>query len=71
MTPDKPTGSPPRPFAHRPTPAERRAAQSELLSGRQAELKQEAAARRVARAEQDAASPPPAPSKLPARRRGR
>jgi hypothetical protein len=71
MTPDQSSSGPPRPPSPRPSPAERRAAQSELLSSRQAELKQEAADRRLARAEQDAASPPPTPTKRPARRRGR
>jgi hypothetical protein len=71
MTPEKTSGDAPRPFSHRPSPAQRRADQIEKLSGRQAELKQEAADRRLARAEQDAASPPPAPAKRPARRRGR
>lgn len=55
------------PAAFRPTPAARRAAQIEKLSGRQAELKQEAAERRRIRAEQEASAPPPAP-KRPARR---
>jgi hypothetical protein len=49
-----------RPQTQRPSPAERRAAQTEMLSSKQAELKQEAAERRLTRsANQDkmAASP--------------
>jgi hypothetical protein len=43
-----------QPVNHRPTSAERRAAQIASLSTRQAELKQEAADRRAARAARDA-----------------
>jgi hypothetical protein len=50
-----------QPTNHRPTSAERRAAQIASLATRQAELKQEAADRAAARAEQtaSAASAPP------------
>jgi hypothetical protein len=47
-----------RPASRQGTTAERRAAQIAALATRQAELKQEAAERRAARAKQD----PPAPS---------
>jgi hypothetical protein len=56
-----------RPQAQRPSPAERRAAQTETLSRKQAELKQEAAERRKAReAKQEKSTPSP-----PRRARGR
>jgi hypothetical protein len=42
------TAQPPK---HRPTSAERRAAEMEMVSGKQAELKREAAERRAKRAE--------------------
>ena len=42
-----------QPAKHRPTSAERRAAQVEMLSTKQAELKREAAERRAKRALQD------------------
>jgi hypothetical protein len=42
---------------YRPTSAERHAAQVSLLATRQAELKQQAADRRTARASQDASAP--------------
>jgi hypothetical protein len=44
-----------QPINHRPNSAERRAAQILSLSTRQAELKQESAVRRAARAEKSAA----------------
>ena len=47
-----------RPLLGRATAAERRAAQIESLSTRQAELKQEAADRRAARAKQDTPAAP-------------
>jgi hypothetical protein len=48
-----------QPTNHRPTTAERRAAQVASLSTRQAELKQEAADRRdAAKSAADAATPP-------------
>jgi hypothetical protein len=50
---NKPTVSV-QPPGHRPTPAERRAAQIASLSTRQAELKQEAAQRAAARANKTA-----------------
>jgi hypothetical protein len=43
-----------QPAKHRPTSAERRAAQVEMISGKQAELKREAAERRAKRALEDA-----------------
>ncbi len=49
------------PTNHRPSSAERRAAQIATLSTRQAELKQEAADRRAAR-EQANVDAPPAPN---------
>ena len=50
-----------QPTNHRPTTAERRAAQIVALSTRQAELKQEAADRRDQRATRSAADAPTAP----------
>ncbi len=50
-----------RPAVTRPTYAERRAAQSATLSGDQARLKQEAADRRLKRAEEAASAPPSKP----------
>lgn len=44
-----------QPPKHRPTSAERRAAQVEMISTKQAELKREAAERRAKRALKDAA----------------
>ncbi|HEY5319145.1 MAG TPA: hypothetical protein VIJ20_14240 [Solirubrobacteraceae bacterium] len=43
-----------QPANHRPTTAERRAAQVEMIAGKQAELKREAAERRAKRALLDA-----------------
>jgi hypothetical protein len=43
-----------QPAKHRPTPAERRAAQAEMISTKQADLKREAAERRAKRALLDA-----------------
>ncbi|MDQ6804229.1 MAG: hypothetical protein M3065_04545 [Actinomycetota bacterium] len=45
-----------QPAKHRPTTAERRAAQVEMISGKQAELKREAAERRAKRALLDSAT---------------
>jgi hypothetical protein len=45
-----------QPAKHRPTTAERRAAQVEMISGKQAELKREAAERRAQRVLRDAAT---------------
>jgi hypothetical protein len=45
-----------QPSKHRPTTAERRAAQVEMISGKQAELKREAAERRAQRVLRDAAT---------------
>jgi hypothetical protein len=42
-----------QPAKHRPTTAERRAAQVEMISGKQAELKREAAERRAKRVLED------------------
>jgi hypothetical protein len=42
-----------QPAKHRPTSAERRAAQVEMVSGKQADLKREAAERRAKRALRD------------------
>jgi hypothetical protein len=42
-----------QPAKHRPSSAERRAAQIEMLSTKQADLKREAAERRAKRAERD------------------
>ena len=50
-----------QPTNHRPSTAERRAAQIVALSTRQAELKQEAADRRDQRATRSAADAPTAP----------
>jgi hypothetical protein len=50
-----------QPTNHRPSTAERRAAQIVALSTRQAELKQEAADRRDERATKSAADAPTAP----------
>jgi hypothetical protein len=47
-----------QPAKHRPTTAERRAAQVEMISTKQAELKREAAERRAKRALQDESTPP-------------
>jgi hypothetical protein len=52
-----------QPANHRATSAERRAAQLASLSGRQAELKQEAADRRAKR-ESESTPPPPPPRKV-------
>jgi hypothetical protein len=49
-----------QPTNPRPTSAQRRAAEIEALSNRQAELKQEAADRRAARAKTSAVPQPPA-----------
>ncbi|MDQ6777690.1 MAG: hypothetical protein M3071_16090 [Actinomycetota bacterium] len=45
-----------QPAKHRPTSAERRAAQVEMISTKQAELKREAAERRAKRAQLDAST---------------
>lgn len=47
-----------QPAKHRPTSAERRAAQMEMVSTKQADLKREAAERRAKRALADADSSP-------------
>jgi hypothetical protein len=47
-----------QPSKHRPTTAERRAAQVEMISTKQAELKREAAERRAKRALQDESANP-------------
>jgi hypothetical protein len=61
-----------RPQAQRPSPAERRAAQIETLSRKQAELKQEAAERRLAReANKDTSTPTPPRNRAPRRARAR
>ena len=59
-----------RPQTHRPSSAERRAAQIEMLSTRQAQLKQEAAERRLTRANQDT-STASAPRRAPRRSNAR
>jgi hypothetical protein len=46
-----------QPANHRPTSAERRAAQVEMISNKQAELKREAAERRAQRAIREADAP--------------
>ena len=46
-----------QPAKHRPTSAERRAAQVEMVSTKQADLKREAAERRAQRALKDAGAP--------------
>ena len=49
------------PKGHRPSSAERRAAQIEMVSSKQAELKREAAERRLTRAARGDTSAPTAP----------
>jgi hypothetical protein len=47
-----------QPAKHRPTSAERRAAHTEMIATKQADLKREAAERRAKRALQDGDAPP-------------
>jgi hypothetical protein len=58
-----------QPTNHRPSSAERRAAEIASLSTRQGELKREAAERRAQRANKSVPAPPPGPRKVPTARR--